>query len=172
MSYFLSAWAASWEEMKVSLEGGEAGCCDRGSSPVQGHLGCLLEGRFGDRPLWLFLLPGRFAEHTWVQGWRQALSPWTKLLGLRGVSGHQAQHSRLQPVPRGQGKNPCCDLPLPVIPGPSSATFPVSGLHPSSHPPPCLQPGRVFSLDDIWNLLIVVTLAYICIPYANQAIYF
>lgn len=30
----------------------------------------------------------------------------------------------------------------------------------------------VFSLDDIWNLLIVVTLAYICIPYANQAIYF
>lgn len=30
----------------------------------------------------------------------------------------------------------------------------------------------VFSLDDIWNLLIVATLAYICMPYVNSAIYF
>lgn len=42
-------------------------------------------------------------------------------------------------------------------------------LLPSPTPPARLG---VFSLDDIWNLLIVVTLAYICIPYANQAIYF
>ena len=57
--------------------------------------------------------------------------------------------------------------------GLSTLTFPQSpGYVLFSHPPPSQPQTGVFSLDDIWNLLIVVTLAYICIPYANQAIYF
>lgn len=63
-----------------------------------------------------------------------------------------------------------------VGPGGAGAQHPdlsrESGLCPLL-PSPSLPAGTgVFSLDDIWNLLIVVTLAYICIPYANQAIYF
>lgn len=73
-------------------------------------------------------------------------------------------------------RGPLCDNPCvssPVTLGLSAPTFLQSlGCVLSSHPPPSQPRTGVFSFDDIWNLLIVVTLAYICIPYANQGIYF
>lgn len=94
----------------------------------------------------------------------------TKEVGLPGAERSSSCKDSSPPGNDCRGQVPVCLWDLWSNLGP--ATFSTFRLHSLLLPPLPSPRTGVFSLDDICRLLIVVTFAYICIRYGNQAIYF